>query len=267
MPLPKPESEESEDDFFERCMADAVMVDEYSNEEQRYAVCVTQWEGDKKMLTKSNLIESCEVKVDAKKKGEFEGYASVFGGIDSYNDTIVKGAYSETLQKARKPSMFYNHDSSQIPVGDWIHMEEDDHGLFVRGKIDLNHKDGPSLLSALERKAVDAMSIGFNLLKGGWNETEDGIRELTGIDLKEVSLVNFPADDAARVTIVKADIETIKTLKEAEAILRDAGYSKSAANAFVSRIKTIARCDTGAKVDEITKVDVTKQLIAMINKL
>ena len=29
--------------------------------------------------------------------GTFEGYASVFGGVDTYGDTIIKGAFESIL--------------------------------------------------------------------------------------------------------------------------------------------------------------------------
>jgi len=43
MPLPKPNENETEDDFISRCMGNETMQEEYPDEEQRYAVCITQW--------------------------------------------------------------------------------------------------------------------------------------------------------------------------------------------------------------------------------
>jgi len=43
MPLPKPNSGESQDDFMARCMASPVMNDEYPDNSQRAAVCHSQW--------------------------------------------------------------------------------------------------------------------------------------------------------------------------------------------------------------------------------
>lgn len=40
MPIPKPTPDESRGEFIERCMGDDVMVDEYPNEAQRYAICL-----------------------------------------------------------------------------------------------------------------------------------------------------------------------------------------------------------------------------------
>lgn len=215
-----------------------------------------------------NPIESCHIKFDESKEGEFEGYASVFGGVDSYGDTIIKGAYAKTLKKNRNPSMFVNHDSYQVPVGDWIELSEDDTGLIVKGRIDMNHKDGLTVHSALKRGAMDGMSIGYKVAKGGGAENDTGGMDLTEIVLKEISVVNFPADDAARISVVKYEIEEIESLRDAEVFLRDSGYSKSAAIAFVSRIKNLTRRDAGEGSDgEITKQFMADQLVGFIQKL
>jgi hypothetical protein len=41
MPIPKPNSNEKPEAFINRCMADAVMIQEYPNEQQRLAVCAS----------------------------------------------------------------------------------------------------------------------------------------------------------------------------------------------------------------------------------
>ena len=47
MPLPKPRDGESRDDFLERCMGNATMVEDYPDQDQRYAVCNSQWNNKK----------------------------------------------------------------------------------------------------------------------------------------------------------------------------------------------------------------------------
>ena len=219
-----------------------------------------------------NPNESCELKFDSKKIGVFEGYASKFGGVDSYGDTILKGAYKKTLKNDRSPSMFVNHDSYVVPVGDWIELSEDENGLFVVGQVDMNHKDGPTVHSALKRGAMDGLSIGYKVAKGGGVENDTGGMDLSEIILREISVVNFPADDAARISNVKQEIEDLKTLKDFELFLRDSGnFSKSAATAFVSRINKLKQGDPAAD-DKITELkqriirDNTQHLIDALTK-
>jgi len=46
MPLPKPSTGETEDDFISRCMGNDTMTDEYPDSKQRSAVCYSQWRKD-----------------------------------------------------------------------------------------------------------------------------------------------------------------------------------------------------------------------------
>jgi HK97 family phage prohead protease len=225
-----------------------------------------------------NPLHRCELKFDVKEEGSFEGYASVFNGDDAVNDTIEPGAFKDTIKAHKKkgtmPKMFINHDSWMIPVADIKEMVEDEVGLFIKGMVDMVHKDGPTLYSALKRKAIDAFSIGFRIPKGG-SELKDEENPFSGriiskIDLHEVSFVNFPADDAARISVVKGDLDLITNLKEAEKYLRDSGYSNKAATALVSRIKQIAQSDSEKFESEITRQHAeqnTARLVHFIDNL
>ena len=44
MPLPIPNPDESEGQFLDRCMGDEIMASDYEDPEQRYAICMAQWE-------------------------------------------------------------------------------------------------------------------------------------------------------------------------------------------------------------------------------
>jgi hypothetical protein len=44
MPIPTPNSSESENDFIKRCMSDEKMVSEYSDIDQRFTICITSYE-------------------------------------------------------------------------------------------------------------------------------------------------------------------------------------------------------------------------------
>ena len=69
---------------------------------------------------------------------KFSGYASVFNGVGSYNDTIIKGAYAGTLQdREREIKMRWNHIGPVI--GKWTEIKEDDTGLLVAGEVTSGH--------------------------------------------------------------------------------------------------------------------------------
>jgi HK97 family phage prohead protease len=88
-----------------------------------------------------------ELKFDSTNEKEmlFEGYGAVFGNVDSYGDVIQKGAFKESIREAKAtgqwPAMLLQHGGWQMsaddltPVGLWTDMEEDDTGLYLKGKL------------------------------------------------------------------------------------------------------------------------------------
>ncbi len=198
------------------------------------------------MLVRKTLsLSDVQLKMDGD-AGTFEGYASVFGGVDSYGDTIVRGAFAATLQANASPKMFYNHDWS-MPIGKWLAAKEDDHGLFVKGELTPNLGLASDVRAGMLHGTIDGLSIGGYLKKGDYDETDEGRVIRTWSSLVEVSPVVFPADAAARVDLtsvkaaeIDAAIAEIETIREFERFLRDAGgFSKGAATALVARAKTI----------------------------
>ena len=126
----------------------------------------------------------------------FAGYAALFDKRDSGRDVIRKGAFSRTLaQRAGPLPLYWQHRPDQR-IG-WVETcAEDDRGLRVVAAID--NPDGGAA-AALKRGAVTGLSFGYTARAF----RHDGAgRELTDIELFEVSLVTHPMQDAARVHIV-----------------------------------------------------------------
>ena len=170
--------------------------------------------------------------------GTVEGYGSVFGVRDNYDDVIAAGAFLESL-KAHKaagtmPAMLWQHEADD-PIGIWTEMAEDSTGLRIKGQLCLETSQGKEAYALLKMGAINGLSIGFMSVPGTSVYKDDGVRVLNQIDLWEVSLVTFPANESARVTNVKSSNE-LATPKDAERILRDAGFSKADATALVSRV-------------------------------
>jgi HK97 family phage prohead protease len=189
----------------------------------------------------------------------FSGYASVFGGVDTYGDTIIPGAYKKTLAKRDRPvQMRWNHYGDVI--GKWTRIEEDEKGLYVEGQLTPGHSKAQDVYASLKHGAVTGLSIGFRPLK--IRELGDGKRELHEIDLIEISIVESPADNAAHIANVKSAIEEAKSLKEVEAILRDAGgFSRADACALVARVKSLELCDKAPEHTPETVRSVFKSVV------
>lgn len=168
---------------------------------------------------------SLEVKADGE-AGEFTGYGSVFGNVDSYGDRIEAGAFAGSLA-TRMPKLVWQHDLYQ-PIGKWTEAKEDGHGLFLRGKLTLGVEKAREAYELMKDGALDGLSIGYRTKTA----TNDGnVRVLKEIDLWEVSLVTIGANPDALVTGVKSDM----TEADLEDALRAQGFSRTAAKAIVAR--------------------------------
>jgi HK97 family phage prohead protease len=174
--------------------------------------------------------------------GTVEGYGSMFGVRDSYDDVIAQGAFNASLAAHKAagtmPAMLWQHSASE-PLGIWTEMVEDAKGLRIKGQLALATARGKEAHELLKMGALNGLSIGFMSKQWAYDRDTD-VRTLTEVDLWEVSLVTFPANTAARVTNVKAsDVVGIKTIRQAEKALRDAGFSNDAAKAFLAEVKRI----------------------------
>lgn len=188
-------------------------------------------------------IRSFNLQVKAAEDGTIEGYGSVFGNPDSYDDVITPGAFAASIAEHRTngtmPAMLWQHDSDD-PIGVWTEISEDAKGLKLKGKLCLDTSCGKEAHALLKMGAINGLSIGFMSKQWAYDE-ETEVRTLTEIELWEVSLVTFPANKKARVTNVKtADIGSITTIRQAENNLREVGFSSDAAKAFIAEVKRIA---------------------------
>lgn len=168
--------------------------------------------------------------------GLFSGYGSVFGVVDSYQEVVAPGAFKESLE-GRTPSLLWQHRSGE-PIGVYSKVHEDNIGLHVEGKLALKTARGAEAYELLKMGAISGLSIGYVTREDTYDKVT-GVRTLKKLDLWEVSLVTFPANDSARVATVKS-IESISSLADAEAFLRDAGgLSRREAVAVLARIKSL----------------------------
>ena len=170
--------------------------------------------------------------------GAVEGYGSVFGVRDNYDDVISKGAFVQSLKDHKAagtmPAMLWQH-SADHPIGIWTEMVEDDKGLRIKGQLAMETVKGKEAHALLKLGAINGLSIGF-MSKQWVYDRDTEVRTLTEIDLWEVSLVTFPANEKARITNVKASPDEVTTPKDAERALREAGFSKADATALVARV-------------------------------
>ena len=63
MPIPSPKGEPKKN-FLSKCMADSVMVKEFPDEKQRYAVCQSKWKKNSSVGTTGLLSSKGTIEID-----------------------------------------------------------------------------------------------------------------------------------------------------------------------------------------------------------
>jgi HK97 family phage prohead protease len=135
--------------------------------------------------------------------GTFSGYASVYGVKDLGRDIVMPGAFTKSLKTypPGKVKMLYQHDPSE-PVGVWTSFEDDGKGLKASGRIILETVKGREIHALMKAGAIDGLSIGYRTIRDEMDRKQ-GARLLHELELREVSIVTFPMNEAATISAVK----------------------------------------------------------------
>ena len=119
----------------------------------------------------------------------FAGYAAVFDAVDRGGDVVRKGAFEcapETVP------LLWQHGGRA--VGEVRVLGEDARGLKVIGSV-----SEPGLAALVAKGAVTGLSFGYRAR----GVRRGAVRELTEVELVEVSLVAQPMQRLARVHAVE----------------------------------------------------------------
>lgn len=275
MPIPKPNSGESESDFMARCTGDSTMLAEYSQRDQRVAVCLSSYRegGKEETVMDEALVEDftddfddemksetldiqAELKAyngdDEEEKGVFSGYGSIFGNKDLGNDVMVQGAFAKSIASKgpKGVKLLYQHDAKE-PIGVFDEIIEDRKGLRVKGRLAMGTQKGREVYELMKMGAIDGLSIGYRVSPKGADYDERGKkRMLKEVDLMEISAVTFPMNTRARVQAVKGEQRTVR---EWEETMRDAcGLSRSESKVAANAVfKALDQREVGDEQKEV----------------
>ena len=153
--------------------------------------------------------------------GIFEGYGSIFNNTDLGNDVIVNGAFTKSIKRtgAKGVKLLYQH-KTDMPIGVYESIEEDEKGLKVRGRLAMKTQAGRETYELMKMGALDGLSIGFRTSpKGQSYDPKKKVRKISEVELMEISVVTFPMNPKATVQTVKGQELSIR---EWESGLRDA---------------------------------------------
>jgi hypothetical protein len=198
-------------------MSDLFKTDEIENPQE------STYEEESKNYESKSFSCVAELKaVDDDEEGRFEGYASIFGNKDLGGDVVQEGAFRKSLgrRKPKQVKMLMQH-KTDMPIGVYDKIKEDENGLKVEGRLALGTQLGKEAYELLKMGALDGLSIGYKAdpKKQVYDERKRK-RYLKEVDLMEISLVTFPMNPKAQITAVKA---CDRTIRDWEKFLRDEG--------------------------------------------
>lgn len=191
-----------------------------------------------------------------------EGFAAVYGNIDSQGDMLMPGLFDESIaEKGIKGSKFLRDHSWLRVLG--VNRELGDKtadgkaGLFFKSRVSETPL-GSETLTLLDDEAIDGVSVGFWIMPGGIKfvpEKESAHGKsywAIGLgDLMEHSIVPFPANDLARVTDVS------KSLVMGHDLATWVAYHQSAlavlTNALLIKGRSLA-VELGRRVQSVSKL-------------
>lgn len=133
-----------------------------------------------------------------------EGYASVFGNMDSYHEIVDKGAFKDFLEAnfPRYPKLIWGHNWEK-PIGVTLEAREDEIGLYVKGELLKEVALAREAYSLINSGAITDLSFGFRVDEDYVDQTT-GARHLKKISIFEWSPVLVGANPKATITGVKS---------------------------------------------------------------
>lgn len=172
------------------------------------------------MELKNCAIESIEVKQEETHL-YVEGYAAIYGNIDSYNDIVQRGAFDNYLNTpdVKRCKFCFNHNINEV-IGVIEDIKADEKGLWFRAKVS-NTTLGRDVAELIADKALSEFSIGYKTVKS--NYKDDGVRVLTELYLYEISVVSRAANPQAVVTETERKDED---MEDKELSLQEMDYTQ-----------------------------------------
>lgn len=155
-------------------------------------------------------FKTVDLKADG--NGEIAGYFSTWTREpDSYGDVVAKGAFTEAFERIAANGgtvpFLWNHDAGNLDsfIGTAGDFAEDEHGAMFRATFDATPQAQRARELARDGRLCK-FSFAYDVLDSGEVTLEDGRKanELRKLDLYEVSLVMYPANDDTGVVDVKS---------------------------------------------------------------
>jgi uncharacterized protein len=149
--------------------------------------------------------DSLEVRGGEGEPKTLRGHAAVFDSpteIGRFTEVVKPGAFRNAIAEGQDVRALFNHDPNHVlgrTRAGTVRLTEDATGLAV--EIDPpDTQAARDVLTLVKRGDVTGMSFAFTPREGGSRRSGD-VRELTDLNLYDVSVVTYPAYEAASVAL------------------------------------------------------------------
>lgn len=124
------------------------------------------------------------------------------------------------IQSIEDVKLFWNHDE---PIGKVVEGRETDEGFEITAYISETPR-GEEILTLLRDGVLNKFSVGFIPVE---NERDSNVVVRTLVDLKEVSVVPFPAYSGANISEVREEVEIVDAPEEPQIEQKEESVSEN----------------------------------------
>jgi HK97 family phage prohead protease len=184
-------------------------------------------------------------------QGEFTAIAAAYS-TDRQGERIIPGAFASTLEAWRNSGknipLEWDHSGDARNVIGYVdpaRSRETQDGLLVEGKLDIN--DSEVAREAWRSMKNNAIGMSFGYLVTDAREGSDGIKELTGLDVFEVTATATPANGDTRMLSTKSEVMRMLNPPDPEAL----GFSEAILTAMTQATAPPSLAEIKAKALEL----------------
>jgi uncharacterized protein len=191
------------------------------------------------------------------------GYFAQFGMIDSDGDSIMKNAFTKSIQEngpdSAKPRIMhlYQHDT-KMPLGKPKVLFEDEYGLYFESDV-VDTTYGTDVLKLYEAGVINEHSIGFQTVRA---TPKEGYNQIDEVKLFEGSTVTFGANENTPFTGFKnmTPEKAIERVKRMTTAVRSGTFTDDTFHLLEIQLKQLEQfiIDQLIPQDEISPEESTK---------
>lgn len=202
MPIPKPISNESQNEYMGRCVS--FLINEGTPQEQAIAICSTNWDNKKSRKMQHKIYKSSVN--DINNKGEVIIAINAIGNVDNQKDRSMPGSFNKTISEGINNIFWYkNHNSDEV-LGVPLRLWEENNYVNAHAKFNLDKQFSRDMYSDYKffqengktiKHSVGVSAINFKMDKDIRNVSEWKLWEFS-------SLTKWPANEDTPTHAIKS---------------------------------------------------------------